>query len=230
VEKWTRIPTNHKERQAAKYRGFCHVEGLSYEKKVVLTFDDGPSNLTEALLDLLKELGVTVTFFWLGQHLKDFKALAKRACSEGHTFGNHSFDHVDFTKISFDEVLREQIGKTQLIYHDTLGIEPTLVRPPFGLIADELIEILHGMGMKVVFWSINAEDWIAVNNSADRIANRVLNNIHEEAIVLMHDGVSARRDTLEAVRCVVTKCKAQGYEFVTVHDLIGADESLSLKP
>jgi peptidoglycan/xylan/chitin deacetylase (PgdA/CDA1 family) len=225
--KLTRIPTNLKERQAAKYRGFCHIEGLCYEKKVALTFDDGPSGLTVILLDLLKELGVKATFFWLGQNLKYLYAIARRAHAEGHTFGNHSFDHADFTQISIGEVLREQIGKTQLIYRDTLGIEPTLVRPPFGVVTDELIETLKDMGMKIVLWSIDAGDLIAVNNSTGHIANRVLNNIHEEAIVLMHDGGSARRDNIKAVRSIVTGCMARGYEFVTVHDLIGVEECLS---
>jgi peptidoglycan-N-acetylglucosamine deacetylase len=225
--KLTRIPANHKERQVAKYQGVCHIEGPRYERKLALTFDDGPSGLTEMLLDLLKELGVKATFFWLGQNLKEFNAIARRACAEGHTFGNHSYDHTDFSKIRTDEVLREQIIKTQLIYRDTLGIEPSLVRPPFGKVTDELIETLKGMGMKIVFWSVDTGDWIEGNNSAGRIANRVVSMLHEEAIILMHDGGSARSRTIKAVRSIVTSCNVRGYEFVTVHDLIGAEKSLS---
>jgi peptidoglycan/xylan/chitin deacetylase (PgdA/CDA1 family) len=223
----TRIPVNHKERQVARYPGVCHIEGSHFERKVALTFDDGPSALTEPLLDLLKELGVKGTFFWLGQNLKHFDASAMRARAEGHTFGNHSLDHSDFTKISIDEVLHEQIGKTQLIYRDILGIEPSLVRPPFGKVADELIEALCGMGLKIIFWSIDGGDWIEENNSADHIVGRVVSMLHEEAIILMHDGGSAGGDTIQAVRSIIRCCRDRGYEFVTVHDLIGAEESLS---
>jgi peptidoglycan-N-acetylglucosamine deacetylase len=225
----SRIPTDNKERQVAKYEGVCHIEGPHFEKKLALTFDDGPSSLTEILLDHLKDLGVKVTFFWLGQHLGRFDALAKRARAEGHTFGNHSFDHTGFTTISTDEILREQIRKTQLIYRDTLGIEPSLLRPPFGTVTDELIEALKYVGMKIVFWSVDAGDWIQGINSAERIKRSVLNALHEEAIILMHDGGSATVDTIKAVRPIVMSCKARGYEFVTVHDLIGAEESLSLE-
>jgi len=225
--KLTHIPANHKERQVAKYHGMCHIEGPGFEKKLSLTFDDGPSNLTEPLLDLLTSLGVKATFFWLGRNMKEFVNLARRARADGHTFGNHSFDHPDFTKVGTDGVLREQIRKTQLIYRDTLGIEPSLVRPPFGKVTDEQIETLKHMGMKIVFWSIDSEDWIAENNSAAIISNRVVRILHEEAIILMHDGGSASRDTIKAVRSIITSCKAKGYEFVTVHDLIGAEKSLS---
>jgi len=224
--KWTRIPTNHMERQVAMYRGVCHIEGPGFEKKLALTFDDGPSHLTETLLDLLKKLEVKATFFWLGQNLIEFNALARRARAEGHTFGNHSFDHTDFTKIDTDEVLREQIRKTQLIYRDTLGIEPSLVRPPFGEVTDELIETLKNMGMKIVYWSIDAGDRPAGSNDEDRITNRVVNNVHEEAIILMHDGGSACCNIARAIRSVVDTCRTRGYEFVTVHDLIGTEESL----
>jgi peptidoglycan/xylan/chitin deacetylase (PgdA/CDA1 family) len=225
VGKLAHIPANDKEIQVAKYHGICHIEGPGFERKLALTFDDGPSPLTEMLLDLLKELDVKATFFWLGQRLKEFSALVRRAFEEGHTLGIHSFDHIHFTQIDIDEVLREQIRKTQLIYRETLGIEPTLVRPPFGIITDELIETLKDLEMKVVFWSIDAGDWIARNNTVDDITDRVLNNIHEEAIVLMHDGISDRIDTIKAVRSIVTGCKAQRYEFVTVHELIGSENS-----
>jgi peptidoglycan/xylan/chitin deacetylase (PgdA/CDA1 family) len=224
--KFACIPATSIEIQTARYQGVCYIEGSRFDKKLSLTFDDGPSCCTEMLLDLLKELGIRATFFWLGRNIEEFGALAGRALAEGHTFGNHSFDHADFTKIGSGEVLCEQVRKTRLIYRETLGIEPTLVRPPFGKITDQLIETLKGMGMKIVFWSVDAGDLIAGNNSADHIANRVLNNIHEEAIVLIHDGVYDGRDTIKAVRSIITGCKTQGYEFVTVHDLIGAKESL----
>ena len=224
--KLKRIPANHKERQVAKYQGVCHIEGLRFEKKLALTFDDGPSCLTETLLDILKEVGVKATFFWLGQNLIEFKALARRARAEGHTFGNHSFDHTDFTKIGTDEVLREQIRRTQLIYRDILGIEPSLLRPPLGEITDDQIEALNRIGMKIVFWSIDAGDRPAGSNDEDRITNRVVNNVHEEAIVLMHDGGSACCNITRVVRSVVDICRTRGYEFVTVHDLIDTEESL----
>ncbi len=227
--KLTYFPANRMERQVARYRGVCHIEGPYFEKKLALTFDDGPSVLTDMLLDLLGELGVKATFFWLGRNIKEFEAVTRRACAQGHTFGNHSFDHADFTTIGADQVLREQIRETQRIYRDTLGTEPSLVRPPFGRITDELIGVLKGMGMKIVFWSVDSGDWIEGNNSAECIANRVARMLHKEAIILMHDGGSAGTNTIKAVRLIAASCKAQGYEFVTVHDLIGAEKGVLQK-
>lgn len=220
------IPVNHKERQAARYKGICHIEGPGFARKLALTFDDGPSGLTEPLLDLLTEAGVKATFFWLGKNLRLFPDVARRALSEGHTFGNHSFDHPDFTKISAAEVLVSQIGKAQQTFRDVLGIEPSLVRPPFGDITDGLVDSLKDMGIKIVYWSIDAGDWITGNNSAAAIVSRVVSILHEEAIVLMHDGGSANRDTITAVRSIIDTCRTQGYEFVTVHDLLGVEACL----
>ncbi len=224
-EKWTRLPVNHMERQAAKYRNVCYIEGPGFERKLALTFDDGPSHLTVALLDLLKSLGVKVTFFWLGRNMKEFVNLAKRARAQGHTFGNHSFDHPYFPTIKMGDVL-EQIRKTQQIYRDILDIKPTLLRPPQGMITDEQIEALEGLGMKTVFWSVDARDWISYKNGAYVISKYVLDNVHEGAIVLMHDGRCAQSDTIGAVRSIVDTCRMRGYEFVTLHDLIGAAKSL----
>lgn len=224
--KLTRLPANRKERQALKFKGFCHIEGSHFGKKVALTFDDGPSALTEMLLDTLKNLGVKATFFWVGRNLMEFRKVAVRAVEEGYTFGNHSFDHTDFTRISTEEVLREQVVKTQLIYRDTIGTEPSLLRPPFGDVTDDVIEALKDREMKTVYWSIDSEDWIGENNSAERITNRVRSLLHEEAIILMHDGGSAGIGTIEAVKSIVMSCRACGYEFVTVHELIGAVEYL----
>lgn len=224
--KWTRIPVSEYERQAAKYRGLCHIEGLHFEKKLALTFDDGPSNHSETLLDILGGLGVKATFFWLGRTLKDFSVLARRVLAEGHTLGNHSYDHTNFTKISTEEVLRDQIIRTQQIYRETLGFEPALVRPPYGEITDVQIEALNGMGMDIVFWSVCSNDWNSGNNDAEKIIKRVVNNVHEESIVLMHDDGPNCRNTERSVRSIVDMCRNRGYEFVTVHDLIGAEESL----
>lgn len=225
-KKWTCIPTNHLERQAAMYRDVCYIEGAGFERKLALTFDDGPSNLTEPLLDILKSLGVKATFFWLGRNMKKFADVTIRAREEGHTFGNHSYDHPDFTKLSTEEVLDDQLRRTQQVYRETLGIEPVLVRPPLGDIKDKQIEALKDMGMKIVFWSVSADDWNSLNNDADTITKRVVNNMHEESIVLMHDGGSAQNSTIKAVSSIVSVCRARGYELVTVHDLIGAKESL----
>lgn len=224
--KWIHIPVSEYERQAAKYPGLCHIEGTHFEKKLALTFDDGPSSHTEALLDILGPLGVKATFFWLGRTLKDFAALARRARAEGHTLGNHSYDHANFTKISTEEVVRDQIIRTQKIYRETLGFEPALVRPPYGEIADIQIEALNGMGMDIVFWSICANDWKLLDNDAEKIVKRVVNNVHEEAIVLMHDDGPNCSNSIEAVSSIVNMCRIRGYEFVTVENLIGAGKGI----
>ncbi len=225
---WDQVPNERLERQAAKYRGTYYLEGVHHTKRVALTFDDGPSADTPSLLQILDKHGVKATFFWLGQWMEqpEMHELVQEAYQAGHTIGNHSYSHPYLTRIPSGQVWADEIDKTQAIVRQAVGVAPALMRPPYGYLEDEQIEALRARGMKAILWSIDTQDWHVAwsqdTNGGATIADRVLEHVHDEAIVLMHDGGGPRHLTIQAVDRLIPELKARGYRFVTIDQLIDA--------
>jgi peptidoglycan/xylan/chitin deacetylase (PgdA/CDA1 family) len=157
--------------------------------KIVLTFDDGPvPQHTPRILDALAKYKVPGLFFVVGQQLKVSGAteIVRRAASEGHLIGNHSFNHLDLTQISRAEI-RSQILRT----HDLISpFEPRrrLFRPPYGACNDTVKSVAKELGYEVVFWNTSSEDWRPENASSVwvKIAIDQISAQHV-AICLCHD-------------------------------------------
>lgn len=180
--------------------------------KIAITFDDGPSNsCTPALLDGLKERGVKATFFLIGQNAEKNPELVKRLDAEGHLIGNHTYHHVEITKVSNEEAY-EEITKTNEVIYSITGKNTEYMRPPFGLWQRELeldLEILP------VMWTIDPLDWTTEN--VDEIVNKVVTEAEENDIILMHD---CYKSSVEAALRIIDLLKEKGFEFVTVDELI----------
>lgn len=148
------------------------------KKLVAITFDDGPSTAyTGAILDMLKEKNVHVTFFVLGENLQSpaQKALLKRESDEGHEIASHSYNHPDFKKLSADQ-RKEQLQKTDTIINEITGKSPVLFRPPYGSYNQE---ISQQSDKAIVLWNIDSRDWDHV--SAKSIKNYAAANGVSEA-------------------------------------------------
>lgn len=182
------------------------------KKKIALTFDDGPHRIyTEELLDGLGKKGVKATFFLLGSNIEGNEELVKRMAEEGHLIGNHTYYHVDITRLSQEEACREIKAASQAITGLT-GQPVEYVRPPFGNWAKELeCDVM----MIPVFWSLDTLDWMTRN--ADEIVRKVVTNVEENDIILMHDSY---KSTVQAALRVIDLLEAEGYEFVTADQLI----------
>ena len=180
--------------------------------QAALTFDDGPdSRYTPLLLDGLKERNVRVSFFLLGEKVEQYPELVERMQKEGHLVGNHTYHHVQLNKLN-ETKAREEILKTNNLIYETTGVYPLYLRPPFGAWKKNLELCVE---MLPVFWTIDTLDWKVQNT--EKIVHTVQEQIEDGAIILMHDEYDT---SVEAALQVVDELKSQGYELVTVDQLI----------
>ena len=192
---------------------FDQNRGLVQEKKrVALTFDDGPSSkYTPLLLEGLKERGVHATFFLMGKNIEGKEELVKRMQAEGHLIGNHTYNHVELCKIS-KEAARTEIEATNQEIYDITGEYPMWLRPPYGEWQKNQDCYVN---MFPVLWDIDTLDWKSQNVNA--VMQIVESEIEDGAVILMHD---AYQSSVDAALQIVDLLTAQGYEFVTVDELV----------
>lgn len=180
--------------------------------KIAITFDDGPSeSWTPKLLDGLKERGVKGTFFLIGQNVEKYPEVVKRLSEEGHLIGNHTYHHVEITKLSEEEAEREIIDTNEAISRIT-GKEVFYMRPPFGAWQRDL-ELK--MPVLPVMWTVDPLDWTTENT--DEIVNKVVTEAEENDIILLHD---CYKSSVEAALRIIDILQKEGFEFVTVDELI----------
>ena len=163
------------------------------------------------LLDGLKERNVRASFFLLGEKVEQYPELVERMQKEGHLVGNHTYHHVQLNKLN-ETKAREEILKTNNLIYETTGVYPLYLRPPFGAWKKNLELCVE---MLPVFWTIDTLDWKVQNT--EKIVRTVQEQIEDGAIILMHDEYDT---SVEAALQVVDELKNQGYELVTVDQLI----------
>lgn len=180
--------------------------------RIALTFDDGPSSIcTGRLLDGLKERNVKATFFLIGEYAEENPELVKRIFEEGHLIGNHTYHHVDISRLS-DEEAREEIERTDEIVYRITDQHVKYVRPPFGAWQRDLeleMEVLP------VMWTVDPLDWTTEN--VDVIVNKVVTEAEEGDIILLHDCYNSSVDAALRIIDILIK---EGFEFVTVDEMI----------
>jgi peptidoglycan/xylan/chitin deacetylase (PgdA/CDA1 family) len=190
---------------------------------VYLTFDDGPSKLTGQVLDILKEQNIRATFFALGEEAEAHPDLIKRIVNEGHTLGNHTYNHVYQELYSDFSVFWQQIQKTERIFQDIAGVKPKLIRAPGGTYTNFdafYFYFLDQAGYTVYDWNIDSEDSKRVGIPAEKIISAVKNGpfLHEITL-LMHDG-SGHGETVKALPEIIRIFKEKGYEFAPLTEKV----------
>lgn len=182
------------------------------EKKIALTFDDGPHPYyTEQLLDGLKERGVHVTFFVTGEHARLHPDIIERMSEEGHLIGNHTYSHIQLTANNREE-FKEELVRTSEIITGITGQEVIFVRPPYGCWDKRLEEELN---MFPVLWNVDPLDWSSRN--AARITEKIVSAAGENDIILMHDYY---KTSVTAALDAIDRLKEEGYTFVTVDEIL----------
>lgn len=182
------------------------------KKYVALTFDDGPNpNTTPQLLNILKQKKVKASFFMLGNNANAYPSVAKRVSNEGHQIGSHSYSHPQLTSLSAYQVANQTREADKAIYLAT-GILPKTFRPPYGAINHS---VSNTVSKPSIMWSIDTRDWESRNPTA--INNVVNRNIHNGAIILLHD---IHQTSVNSVPQMIDNLRRQGYEFVTVDELL----------
>lgn len=179
---------------------------------LALTFDDGPHPIyTPQLLDGLKKRGIKASFFLLGKNIAGNEAIVKRMYEEGHLIGNHTFDHVQLSKLADSEAC-SQITRTSNAIYEITGQYPTYVRPPYGEWKDGLDCTVT---MLPVFWDVDPLDWNTRNT--DQIVQKVISSAEDGDIILMHDYYDS---SVQAALQIIDSMTQQGYDFVTVDRLL----------
>lgn len=188
------------------------------EKVVALTFDDGPhKKYTTDILDLLEQYNAKGTFFIVGEQAEKNPEVVLRMYEDGHELANHTYTHPNSRNVS--KVMNE-IRQTNNTIYSITGYTPTLFRPVEGQYTDALIEEVVKDGFKVVMWSWHqdTQDW--KNPGVNKIVNTVLKGTKEGNVILFHDGGGNRAQTVDALKKILPELQKQGYQFVTINDLI----------
>ncbi len=195
-----------------------YVHKKTDEKKIALTFDDGPHpKKTEKILEVLEKYGVKATFFVIGENAKLYPEVLKKVKDAGHDIGNHTYSHKSINKMSYDSLL-ESVRKCNRTIFEITGERPMFFRPPEGYVNDGIAQQLYSEGYDVILWRVDTYDWRG--RSAQEIYSTVMRNVKCGDIILMHDFISGESHTAQALDLLIPKLQAQGYEFVTVSDII----------
>ena len=194
--------------------------GPGNRKVIALTFDDGPSESTPHVLELLDKYQAPATFFQIGANVERLPQIA-RAVHAGHEIGNHSHTHPLFCFHSAEFIYRE-FARAKRAIEDATGFSPTLLRAPFGARWFGFRQAQRRLGLRGVMWTAIGYDWKA---KADTIVDRMLAGAANGSILCLHDGRTVRahpdiRETLAAVGCLIPALRDRGYKFDTVSRLL----------
>jgi peptidoglycan/xylan/chitin deacetylase (PgdA/CDA1 family) len=207
--------------------------GRADSGSVALTFDDGPSEDTERVLDALADYGLRAAFFMIGRQVERFPQTARRVAAEGHEIGNHSYSHPIYLYRSPRET-RLQLERTQAIITDVTGVRPQFARPPCGVRTPAYFRAARALGLQTVQWTHAGFDW-KLRDPA-QIARIVIKGARAGSIILLHDADSAcrkdRRATVIALPLIIEGLKERGLRVVPLTQLIAArvaDEFITTK-
>src|SRR5262249_15872357 len=195
----------------------------SGSKQVALTYDDGPNDPhTMQLLDVLGRHEVRATFFMIGKFVRQKPGIARAVAQARHVIGNHTFTH---PKLIFEsaESTRRELKDCTAALTDVIGEHSNLFRPPFGGRRPATLRIVRELGMTPVMWNITAYDWNAP--SPEAIEQKVEQQLRGGNVILLHDGRhramgTDRSRTITATDNVIRKYKDQGFQFVTITEMM----------
>ncbi len=200
------------------------------DRRVALTFDDGPSEpATGRVLDALASVDAPATFFCVGEMVTWYPETVRRAYDEGHVIASHSMWHSRMQSLSF--LHTEHIDAAQTEIESVIGRRPRLYRPPWGWTVAWEVWRLKKRGMAVVGWDVYPDDWTLPEQPAETTVGQVMRDVRAGSIVLMHDATSGvrnseKRSTAEAVLDIVEQIRDRGLEIVPVHELLGVSPYL----
>jgi peptidoglycan/xylan/chitin deacetylase (PgdA/CDA1 family) len=203
------------------------IERTSAAGKAVLTFDDGPDSSpggTVAVLEALDAVDAKATFFFVGDQVADAPALAEEVMARGHEVGVHGQRHVRHDRASAAESAAE-IESGHASIAQLGGTAPRYFRPPFGKLTPAAADTCRQLGLEIAYWSTWGLDWEPLRS--ERIAGRVIRDLDEGAIVLLHDSARyairpSARETAGAIEAIAAHASERGLELVTLGDACGA--------
>jgi peptidoglycan-N-acetylglucosamine deacetylase len=192
---------------------------------LALTYDDGPNDPhTLRLLEVLARHEVRATFFVIGRYVRQRTDIAREIFRAGHVIGNHTFTH-SLLIFQSEMEIRRQIDECRVALQDAIGESSNLFRPPFGGRRPAVLSIARELGVVPVMWSVTGYDWNAL--PADAIEKKIARQVGGGDVILLHDGGhkkmgADRSQTVLATDRLIGRYKGEGFEFVTVPQMMGA--------
>jgi peptidoglycan/xylan/chitin deacetylase (PgdA/CDA1 family) len=193
---------------------------------VALSFDDGPSDSTPEVLEILDAYSARATFFVIGSWVERLPEIVRDAAGRGHEIANHTWSHADGDRIRELGTLRDEVARTNAVIAETLAAPPKLLRPPYGSDPGRYARVAADCGLEAtVLWSVQTFDWQDPED-ASSIVEQVAAEAEPGAIVLFHDGhrlkndERPRRPTVAALPQALDWLRANGYEMTTVSELL----------
>jgi len=196
------------------------VSGGGNRRMVALTFDDGPSEWTPRIVEILEREGAPATFFTIGGMFETFGGNARAAHSAGFPLANHTWSHPQMPTLS----LRDQASQLDRASDSIKQVGapvPNLYRPPFGAYDAASLKEVNRRGMLMVMWDVDTLDWR--QPGADTIVANALAGAKPGSIVLLHDGGGDRSGTVAALPAIIAGLRERGFQLVTVPTLIAED-------
>ena len=184
------------------------------EKKIYLTFDDGPiPEVTEWVLELLKKEEIKATFFCIGENIQKHPEVFKQIISENHTIGNHTFNHLKGWNTSTKKYL-ENVELCNLVFekYSISNFQSKLFRPPYGKITPWQAYRLRKLDYKIIMWDVLSYDFDNSLNPDDCLQN-TLKNTSNGSIIVFHDSIKARRNLQLVLPKLIQQLKEKGFVF-----------------
>jgi peptidoglycan-N-acetylglucosamine deacetylase len=207
--------------RSSSFFGNSVYRGDPKRRAIALTFDDGPSESTPVLLDMLDRHKVPATFFMCGHNVRRCPDVAREVRARGHSIGNHTYSHPLLGLKSPGFILREMTLAQDRIT-ETTGITPRWFRAPYGVRWFGVGEAQKRLGLTGVMWTVIARDYAL---SAPEITNRLLRHASSGGIFCLHDGRGVRtapniQPTLDAVEAVIPQLRDRGFEFLSLNEMV----------
>jgi peptidoglycan-N-acetylglucosamine deacetylase len=206
-----------------QWYGRTFAGGIRGSKQIALTYDDGPNDShTLKLLDVLAKHSVHATFFMIGRYVQQRPDIARVVAQAGHVIGNHTFTH-PLLIFKSEAHTRAQLADCHQRLQDAIGEHSNLFRPPFGGRRPATIGIARELGLQTVMWNVTGYDWNAP--PAVVIEKKVVRQMRGGDVILLHDGGhramgADRAQTVVATERVIARYQADGYEFVTIPEMM----------
>jgi len=188
-------------------------------KAIAFTFDDGPNPLyTKQLLEIFQQVSGKATFFMIGEQMEKHPEVVAEVYEQNHEIGNHTFTHPGLTKLSGEECYLE-LEKTEKLITQLTGKKPVLFRPPYIDYNEETKKIVDRFQYKTI-GALNGDalDW--EQPGVEFIVKKTKGHIRNGSILIFHDGFGDRSQSIEAVRLLVAELVEEGYQLVTVSELL----------
>ncbi|TDD96556.1 polysaccharide deacetylase family protein [Flavobacterium cellulosilyticum] len=190
------------------------------DNKVYLTFDDGPTpEITEWVLQELKKYNAKATFFCIGKNIEKHPDIFSKVITEGHSFGNHTFNHLNGWKSSTDEYL-DNLKKCEVVMSipksKIQNLQSKIFRPPYGKIKPSQSKKLRQLGYKIIMWDVLSADFDTLI-SKEKCLENVLQNVQSGSIIVFHDNVKAFPNLEYTLPKSLMFLKDKGFVFETLN-------------